>query len=108
MRFNREKELNGIIHAWYIEDYDIDLEKDGEALGLAQNPEGCYVVRGYVQGHPIWGDDRFRTSQVLTPKSDIKDGATIETLNSRYALGEGFKRDDNENKRNNTDRFFTN
>jgi hypothetical protein len=96
---NSNKELKCIIHQWYIKDYpEIDLSK-ASFLRLAPNPEGCYVVCGYVTDHPTFGRDRLTTSQVLTPKKDIVEGAIIETLNSRYRLGEEFH-DRNGNKTN--------
>ena len=44
-----KKELKCTIHQWYIEDYEsIDLDKYATLAGLVPNPEGCYVIRGYV------------------------------------------------------------
>ena len=89
-----KKELKCTIHQWYIEDYEsIDLDKYATLAGLVPNPEGCYVIRSYVTDHPKFGNDAFRTSQVLTPKKDIVEGAVIETINSLYKLGAKFDRD---------------
>ena len=47
VRYNTE--LKCTIHQWYIEDYyNIDLDKFATLAGLVPNPEGCYVIRGYV------------------------------------------------------------
>lgn len=90
-----KKELKCTIHDWYIVDYEsIDLDKYANIAGLVKNPEGCYIIRGNVIDHPIFGRDTLRTSQVITPKKDIVEGAVIETLNSLYKLGERFDRDD--------------
>ena len=89
-----KKELKGFIYDWYIVDYEsIDLDKYANIAGLVKNPEGCYIIKGYVKDHPKFGSDTFHTSQVITPKKDIVEGAVIETINSLYKLGERFDRD---------------
>ena len=82
------KPFNGTIEDWYVFDFD-------PSESLVPDKNECYVVRGIILGHPWFTDGVFRTSQVLTPKCDIVERATIETLNSLYKLGSKY---DNSNR----------
>ena len=80
------KPLVCTIENWWVEDVDCD--------SLIPNKRKVYIIRGYGFYHPKFGlCGWFHTSQVITPKSKLKEGATIETLNSQYILGKVRKND---------------
>lgn len=60
------KPHKGIIHGWY-----------------AQNIENSYIIWGRSEGHPQFNSRFIHTSLVIK-----RVGNEIETLNSRYTLGQ--------------------
>ena len=80
-----KKRYKGIIEAWYFQEYPPEV-------AIVNTPDGCYAIRGFIWDHPsfhngVW----FRSSQVITPRSECVEDAVVETLNSIYKLG---KRDE--------------
>lgn len=74
------KPNKGIIENWWVEYID--------APSLTKRKRKVYVIRGYGFVHPTLGPCHwFHTSQVITRERDIREGATVETLNSVYTLG---------------------
>lgn len=74
------KKYKGTIDRWWIEDYPKETM-------IEPHEDGCFVIRGFIFGHPLYFNGVwFRTSQVVSRKSECVEGAVVETLNSKYDL----------------------
>ncbi len=74
---NSGKPHKGIIDHWYIEEFNKDDYPD-------LLPNLGYVIRGVPWNHPEFANCSWiRTSAIVK-----HDGNEVETLNSRYTLGE--------------------